>query len=587
MGALLVSLSQLQEVSPKNMILLVGSPGAGKSTFCHQAVLRNIELRPVIYVTTESSPIKVEESLRKIGLGEVSPHPLGFVDAFHETVGIPSKARHDTINSTCEDLTSLSIAIAKSREKMQEKALLVFDSLTSPYVFNGPEILRFMRQTISKFAAEGNAVLACIDEGCGKSEDMVSMMSSADGIVKIDLNDSSRTFNVIKHPKVKPTRIEVPIIGGTEIPYQYDVRAVTQFMEMSAGLKKGSFLRTEVGDYVNLFWPNFARWCGMLWDPKRFPTLTYNATKYGESVILPEFFRLLSWRMRLLFKFMPKDFSKVKNMKKLLAGMHSLTSRDRSGIDEYLEHASKTNEHYVRYTESAESWGFENVGAKLALGVQGSVAGVLRAFEKYRGGPDRDWNIVETKCVGAGDPYCELRIVPGEIDELKDSLEAIDNTILERIHERIMHHLMGYILHGKPLMVRPTLGSDISLHWFGHIIGSDAATASERYRIAMRMGGTMGGKKVGESLLDSNLSEDTIVKRILNFLEYCKVGKLTFDETIKIAQNCESFIIQSKEPSCHFTTGFFNGFFSAVKNQHVKETKCIAMGDPYCEWEFR
>jgi hypothetical protein len=30
-----------------------------------------------------------------------------------------------------------------------------------------------------------------------------------------------------------------------------------------------------------------------------------------------------------------------------------------------------------------------------------------------------------------------------------------------------------------------------------------------------------------------------------------------------------------------------NGFFSAVKNQHVKETKCIAMGDPYCEWEFR
>ena len=42
-----------------------------------------------------------------------------------------------------------------------------------------------------------------------------------------------------------------------------------------------------------------------------------------------------------------------------------------------------------------------------------------------------------------------------------------------------------------------------------------------------------------------------------------------------------------KELSCYFTTGFPNGFFSAVKNQHVKETKCIAIGDPYCEWEFR
>jgi len=193
----MVSLTQLQEIPPKNMILLVGPPGSGKSTFCYQAVLNSIQVRPVIYVTTESSPIKVEESLRKNGLGEVSPHPLGFVDAFHDTVGIPSKARPDTVNATCEDLTSLSIAIAKLKEKMQEKALLVFDSLTSPYVFNGQGILRFMRQTISGFAAEGNAVLACIDEGCGKSEDLVSMMSSADGIVKIDLTDSSRTFNVI------------------------------------------------------------------------------------------------------------------------------------------------------------------------------------------------------------------------------------------------------------------------------------------------------------------------------------------------------------------------------------------------------
>ena len=40
------------------------------------------------------------------------------------------------------------------------------------------------------------------------------------------------------------------------------------------------------------------------------------------------------------------------------------------------------------------------------------------------------------------------------------------------------------------------------------------------------------------------------------------------------------------EPSCYFTTGFLNGFFSAVKDRHVKETKCIGMGDPYCEWEF-
>ena len=29
-----------------------------------------------------------------------------------------------------------------------------------------------------------------------------------------------------------------------------------------------------------------------------------------------------------------------------------------------------------------------------------------------------------------------------------------------------------------------------------------------------------------------------------------------------------------------------NGLSSAGKNQHVREGKCIAMGDPYCEWEI-
>jgi predicted hydrocarbon binding protein len=81
------------------------------------------------------------------------------------------------------------------------------------------------------------------------------------------------------------------------------------------------------------------------------------------------------------------------------------------------------------------------------------------------------------------------------------------------------------------------------------------------------------------------------VKRILAFLEHCKVGKVTLDETIKMKDNSESiwtkfYTSRWEEPSCFFTTGFLNGFFSVVRNQHVKETKCIAMGNPYCEWEF-
>jgi len=580
----LPSISRLQEMSPRNMILLVGPPGSGKSTFCRQTVLSMIEMSPVIYVTTEAAPSKVADLLREEGLGVVLPHPLAFVDAFHETVGIPSADRSDTVNASSEDLTSLGIAISNLRERMGEDVLLVFDSLTSPYLLSGPEILRFMRMTLLRFAAEGNAVLACVDEGCGNLQDLVAMMSTADGIVKIELRDGLKIFNVIKHPALKPTKIEVSMTWSPTISYRIDVKMLTQHIEMSMGLASESPLRTEVGDYVNIFWPNFGRWSGMFWDPKRFPTMTYNSNKYSESMGTAEFLQFLPRRTRLFLKlFIPKKLSKVKDMKKLVSWLQPISEGDRFHILEYLEDASSTDEHFFRVHEVGTCWGFENVGAALSLGSLGGFVGGFMGFEKEK----RDWNAVETKCIGLGDPYCEAKIVPGEIDGLKDSLGAIDSTVIEKIHNRLMDRLVGFVLHGKPLWKkRPRLGNEVSLHAFGHIMVLPAIS-SERYQMAMRLGGVIAGKEIGELLMDSKLSEDEVVKRIINFLEYCKVGKILMGDTLRMVQNCESFAMKSEKPSCFFTTGFFNGFFSSVKNQHIKETKCIAMGDPYCEWEFR
>jgi predicted hydrocarbon binding protein len=280
---------------------------------------------------------------------------------------------------------------------------------------------------------------------------------------------------------------------------------------------------------------------------------------------------------------MPKNLSKVKDMKKVLSQSAPRLERDRFLILEYLDDASKTDEHFVRVHESATCWGFENVGAALHLGILGIWAGNVMMQEKE----DRDWNIVETKCIGLGDPYCEAKCVPGGVDELKNSLEGIDNTIMERIHNRLMDRLLGFIIRGEPLWKeRPRLGNEVSLHVLGHIMVLPAI-ASERYRMAMRLGGVMGGKEIGEHLMEAGLEKDEAVKRVLNLLDHCKVGKVSMGETIRMVQNCESFMIKAEEPSCHFTTGFLNGFFSAVENQHVKETKCIAMGDSYCEWEFR
>ena len=591
-----MSLVKLQEAQDKGIILLVGTPGAGKSTFCHQVVLRNVSMdRPVILVTTEQGSSEVIGLLTKRGLREAEN--LNLVDAFTQTVGLKCSPMEGTICANCSDLNSLSIAITKLREKTGLKnTLLILDSLTSPYLFNGMEIVRFLRLFLSKFASEGNSVLATIDEGCGKEEDIVAMMSVSDGILRIEKSKDSRTLEVIKHPGLEPKSMEFPLEQKHDefkpgVDYNRDVLA--QFFK---SFRKGTEnIRKEMGDYVNLFWPNLAHWSCMLWDPKEFPKMIYKLNKYEGSTfremipIFPLSMRIPT-RMMLAAQsiglFIPKILNTVKNMKLTLKlPAFKNIDRERSGIIEYLDDISKTDEHYFRVYENSDCCGLENIGATIASHLPPMLAGNFKGLEK----DGREWNAIETKCIGLGDPYCEFKFVPGEIEELEASLEK-DITLIEKIHERLIEQLIGFILEEKPLVNRPKLGSDVHLHVVMHGMGFPHL-AGERYKMAQRMGGSRTGGKIGKRLIDKGLDSDEALKRVFDFMNYCKVGKITWkDKTIKITENCEclrtKLFTQIKEPSCYFTTGFLNGLFLAIKKKRVIETKCIVAGDSHCEWEI-
>jgi KaiC/GvpD/RAD55 family RecA-like ATPase/predicted hydrocarbon binding protein len=591
------SLAEIQDVPRESFILLTGPPGAGKSTFCHQVVLNGLAMeKPVVYVTTEHSPAEVLGLLSEKGLGELPPGVLNFIDAFGETVGATTPVRLDTISANCEDLNSISMAIAQLQERIgRHDALLAFDSLTSPYLFNEREMFRFMRLCLVKFASEGNSVLALMDEGCGKEEDLGAMMSVADGILRMETKDHSRTLNVVKHPKVETASIDVPIESkGSQIrpPMEWDRVVLKQFL-LSYFLGKTNLLRNEVGDFVNLFWPSLSHWSCMLWDPKGFPAMLYEMNKY-EAASAEESMGVYPWYFRLFFKtlftsqsigLLPKRFSRVKDMKKFFRlTLSSSVKMERSGILEYLEDISKTDEHYFRVHESSDCVGLENIGATAASHLPPELAGFCQLFERKKG----EWNAIETKCVGLGDPYCEFKLVSGETGELKPSMEK-DSGLVERIHERLVDRLMGFLLDGKPLVDRPRLGSDVHMHVVLHGMGY-LNLVGERYRRAQMMGAARSARKIGERLMEAGLSGDEAIKRMLDFMNYCKVGKVTLGETIRIRENCESLrttiLKHEKQPSCYFTTGFLNGLYSAVKNQHVREIRCVAAGDPYCEWEI-
>jgi len=580
----MVSLTEIQEIPPKNLILLVGSPGVGKTAFCEQTVLQNLASdNPVIYVTTKSSPSEVEKDLRERGL--IDSRLISFIDAYNETVGLSVSDRPDTLLADCEDLSSIGIAISKLEERSGKKGnLLVFDSLTSPYLFSRSEILRFLRRTLSSFAAKGNSVLACFDEGSGKEEDLVAMMSISTCVLRIEAKQGTRTLHIVKHPRLSPTSIEVPTdevwekkIIDSELWDRENVKRITEGI---MGGKEEVLPALE----INVFWLNLARWSAIFWNPKKLPEIIYNfAVEY--SSYAGDMIALSPWHIRLIFKMLiPNSFSNVKDMKKLFQKFldpRHIKPR-RYGIVEYLEDISKTDEHYFRVHECFECCGLENVGTTLALSTL-YIPGICQGFEKE----ERHWNAIETKCMGLGDPYCEFKLVPRETDELERFLEK-DSSVTARIHDRIMERLMGFMLHEKPLVERPRLGANF-------LMGGEMnsfAMAREMYRTATRLGAARLGKEVGECLFSSGFSENEAEKRLLHLFRHCKVGKVSLGKTIKMEDSRESlwtkfYPSKWKEPCCYFTTGFLNGFFSTIKNQHVREIRCIAMGDPYCEWEFR
>jgi len=580
----MVSISQLQDIPLENLILVVGPPGAGKSHFCEQAALQRLAIgKPVIYLTTDCDSTKTQADLQEEGLGKIAPGLLSFIDAYSETVGLSVSERPNTTNADCASLSSIGIALSKLQERLGTKdILLVFDSLTSPYLLSQSEVVRFMRLTLSRFAGEGNSVLACFDEGSGKEEDLVAMMSLSNGVIRLETEDSKQLMQVVKHPIYRATRIEVPTTEALHV-LLYDAKIWN--LDMIRRLMDAE--RSNAPFAVNAFWPSFAHWSSMFWDPKRFPAMNYDVWKEFGNLV-KDMIPVYPWHMRAFFKLlMPKNLSKVKDMKKFWKTFEKQMERRRDGILEYVEDASRLDEHYIRIHENRECWGFENIGTTLSSSLPPLLAGACRGIE-FLGGLERDWNVIETRCIGLGDPYCEFKLVPGDIAELRGALEK-DSSILEKIHERLMQRLMEFLLHQKPLTDRPKLGSDFMM---AHPDITLPAMAGEKYRMALRMGGAMSGKEIGESLLDAGLSENEAVRRLFDLLEHCKVGKITVEETIRMEDSRESIYIKTltkkwEEPSCYFATGFLNGFFSTVKNQHVKETKCIAMGDPYCEWEFR
>ena len=85
-----------------------------------------------------------------------------------------------------------------------------------------------------------------------------------------------------------------------------------------------------------------------------------------------------------------------------------------------------------------------------------------------------------------------------------------DRESIEHVNKHVIDKLLGFLLHGKSLIERPTLGRFVHINDLQRVISSSISI--KKLQLIFRMGGVKAGKIIGETLIDSGLSKNLYVQ---------------------------------------------------------------------------
>lgn len=580
-----MNLSDFYDIPTNSLILLSGPSGSGKSTFCLETVrhyLRN-QNGIVVYLATESRPDEIIESLIAKGISSGELGRLRIIDAYSATLADLPKSEHKVVvdGADCTDLTGMGAKISKlAASAGGPGGLLVFDSLSAPYIFNGENTIKFLRMSLTKFALQGNKVLVCMSEGLGKSEDLVAMRSISNGVIKIEPEAEKRVLNVVKFPNTKPVTLDYVLRGKVEpVGYNLQNPFTAQWFSNFSEAMAQKRTRHSVPDSVNLIWQQLALWGGMLWD-KRFPTMMYN---FGGDIYY--------LATKEIIPTVVQQNPKLKGNKDLMEWAAALlpglkrSVSTLGGGEMYLDE-QKTNkdEIHIGWNESDICFSFPNVNGAICYLYSGALAGSIKAITDYLE-MNKKWEAIEYMCLGLGDSTCRARIVQEGTDGFAAYIESADKVNIESVNERITEQMAAYLLTGQPPIQRRRAGEGIHVLQLQKGI-TLPALSSDVFRRALSMAGVNSGMKLAEYLSERGISANESINQLGKFLTYANVGQVQFGDRLRIVENAETVGLKSNLPICSFTTGFLNGFATVTRGAKVREDICQTAGGEYCEWVF-
>jgi len=180
-------------IPKRNVVLLAGGPGTGKTIFGMQYLYNGLTKfdEPGIYVALEEHPVQVRQNMSLFGW---DPRPyeedgkFAIVDGF--TAGIGEAAKREKYVVTAPDEPQLLIDVLKKAIKEINAQRVVIDSVTTLYLTKpviARNIVLQLKKVLSGLGCTSILVsqVSVTDRGFGGP----GVEHAADGIVRLDLDE--------------------------------------------------------------------------------------------------------------------------------------------------------------------------------------------------------------------------------------------------------------------------------------------------------------------------------------------------------------------------------------------------------------
>jgi KaiC/GvpD/RAD55 family RecA-like ATPase len=194
-------------IPPVSSVLLVGSPGSGKTTFCNQFAYWGIEKdESVIYIVFSERPKDVKDHMKKFGWN-LEGKIVIFIDVYSWQAGGDEKGRYSINNPA--DLNEFNIKISEAINELQDKNLkrCCVDALSTLFLYIPSDLaIRFSSLLFAKLKAANITTLTVLEKDVLDTKTLAMLSSFTDGMIELGFDPTNKNQRLMRIERMKDTK---------------------------------------------------------------------------------------------------------------------------------------------------------------------------------------------------------------------------------------------------------------------------------------------------------------------------------------------------------------------------------------------